>query len=52
MILVTDFHPPQKPPSMKFSQNCFYVVTQASARLLAKRKPKHQKASIPGTPKF
>lgn len=46
MILVTDFDQPQKPSSMKFSQNCFCVVTQASARLLAKRKLKHQKASI------
>lgn len=46
MIPVTNFNPSQKPSSMKFSQNCFYVVTQASAWLLAKRKPKHQKASI------
>lgn len=31
---------------MKFSQNYLYVVTQASTRLLAKRKLKHQKARI------
>lgn len=45
-ILATNFHPPQKPSSTKFSQNYFYAVTQASTRLLAKRKQKHQKARI------
>lgn len=46
MTLVPNFHLPLESSSMKFSQNCFYVATQASTRLLAKRKVKHQKARI------